>query len=214
MLVVSRRDHPLAAPIRTSVACSPHRAVLHRRFARRALLVLSGELSAGKERACHFANLSFQLPGIPLDPEPFTHLAEAIGDDGPTYWRPLSERSVRTVALRGTDYRDLPLDPVAFVVEEHVDDADPVWVCGIVIANPFGEDPPEGVDAIEWPGGIRGAELIVCSLGQWHPWGDVPERYELREVEWANTTEFSVVRVVGDWRGELVRADGTTRVRR
>ena len=36
------------------------------------LLVLSGDLSAGEERACHFTNLSFHLPGIPLDPEPFT----------------------------------------------------------------------------------------------------------------------------------------------
>jgi hypothetical protein len=55
---------------------------------------------------------------------------------------------------------------------------------------------------------------VVCSLGQWHPWGDAQERYELRAVEWANTTEFSVVRVVGDWRGEVLRAEGTTRVRR
>lgn len=176
------------------------------------LLVLSGDLSAGDERVCRSVNISFHLQGIPLDPEPFVHLAEAIGDAGPTHWRPLGERSVRTAALPRRD--DLALNPVGFVVEEHEEDVDPVWVRGIVIANPFGENAPEGVDALEWPGGIRDAELVVCSLGQWHPWGDVPERYELRTVEWANTTEFSVVRVVGDWRGELVRADGTTRVRR
>lgn len=45
----------------------------------------------------------------------------------------------------------------------------------------------------------------------WHPWLDVPERYELRHVEWAHTTDFAVVRVVSDWRGELRRPDGGVR---
>jgi hypothetical protein len=179
------------------------------------LLVLTGDLSAREERACHSANLSFHLQGIPLDPEPYLHLAESIGDDTPAYWRPLSERSIHSVGLwRRSEYFELVLDPVAFVVEEHSGDADPVWVRGLVITNPFAQGAPEGVDELEWPGGLRDTELVVCSLGQWHPLGEAPERYELRAIEWTNTTEFSVVRVVGDWRGELVRVDGSTRVRR
>ena len=71
--------------------------------------------------------------------------------------------------------------------------------------------PLEGVDSVDWPGGIGDSELVVCTLARWHPWGDVPERYELRAVEWAHTTEFAVVRVVANWRGELMQNDGTPR---
>jgi hypothetical protein len=136
-----------------------------------------------------------------------------VGDDGPTHWRPLRGRSVETAALRRKEKdQRLKIEPVAFVVEEDPDDVrDPVWVKGVVAANPFVDGPPDGVDSLDWPGGLRESELVVCSLLHWHPWGDVPERYELRTVEWANTTEFAVVRVVADWRGELTRKDGTSR---
>jgi hypothetical protein len=177
------------------------------------LLVLSGDLSAREDRACYSMNLSFHLQGIPLDSEPFTHLADEVGDRGPTHWRPLDQRSVETIRFhRRGEGRDLDLVPVAFVVEEDLDDPhDPIWVRGLVIHNPFLEGTPDQVDPLLWPAGISKSELVVCSLRQWHPFGDTPERYELRAVEWANTTEFAVVRVIADWQGELVRRDGTPR---
>jgi Restriction endonuclease len=177
------------------------------------LLVLSGDLAARERRECHFINLSFHLQGIPLDPEPFIRLAEVVGDEGPSHWRPLKGRSVETVGLRHREAdQRLTVEPVAFVVEEDPDDLrNPIWVRGIVTANPLRDGPPNGVDSLEWPGGIRDSELLVCSLRQWHPWGDVPERYELQAVEWAHTTEYAVVRVIADWRGELIEKDGTPR---
>ncbi|MCP9486379.1 MAG: hypothetical protein MSC30_11000 [Gaiellaceae bacterium MAG52_C11] len=109
----------------------------------------------------------------------------------------------------------LHLEPVAYVVEEHPDDQrNPVWVCGVVVANPFGGEGPEGVDQREWPAGLTDTALLVCSLAHWHPWPDVPEGYELRTVEWTHTTDFAVVRVVADWRGELRRHDESVRTAR
>lgn len=173
------------------------------------LLVLTGDLSASPERASFHSNLCFHLQGVPLDPEPFSHLADVIGDEGPLYWRPMARRSVESVGFRRE--RRI-LDPVAYVVEDAPEDEhDPVWVRGLVIANPFGGEEPDGVDPLEWPAGVNETALIVCSLGQWHPWTDKPERYELRNVEWAHTTDASVVRVVADWRGELKRPDGSVR---
>ena len=175
------------------------------------LVVLTGDISAGRERSCLHSNLCFHLQGVPLDPEPFTHLAEVIGDEGPVHWRPMAKRSVASAGFRR---QHLLLEPVAYVVEEHRDDErDPVWVRGLVVANPFGER-PEGVDQWEWPAGLTNTALVVCSLGQWHPWLDVPEGYELRNVEWAHTTDFAVVRAVADWRGELRRPDGSVRASR
>jgi hypothetical protein len=177
------------------------------------LLVLSGDLSAHEERECRFINLSFHLQGVPLDPEPFIHLAEVVGDDGPSHWRPLRGRSVETVGLQRRDKdQRIDIEPVAFVVEEDPDDVRyPVWVRGVVAPNPFRDRPPKGVDSLDWPGGIRDSELLVCSLGQWHPWGDVPEGYELRAVEWAHTTGVAVVQAIVDWHGELIENDGTSR---
>jgi hypothetical protein len=173
------------------------------------LLVVSGDLSAREDRSCRRVGISFHVQGVPLDSEPFTQLAESIGEEGVVYWRPLDGRSVHTIGLRHEPYDAIELAPVAYVVEHDPEDADPFWVRGIVVANPFNDAPERVVDPLKWPAGIGESQFVICSLGQWHPWSDTPERYELRFVEWANTTDFSVVRVVGDWRGELVRADRT-----
>jgi hypothetical protein len=97
----------------------------------------------------------------------------------------MAERSVETAGFR-LDH--LLLDPIAFVVEEAPEDErDPVWVRGIVASNPFGEERPEGEN---WPAGLSETSLVVCSVGQWHPWSDIPEGYELRSVEWSHTTDL------------------------
>jgi Restriction endonuclease len=176
------------------------------------LLVLSGDISARRERVCFHSNLCFHLQGVPLDVEPFTHLAEVLGDEGFLHWRPTAERSLASAGFRG---EHLLLEPVAYVVEEDPDDErEPVWVRGLVVANPFGGERPDHVGEWGWPAGLTETALVLCSLGQWHPWRDVPEAYELRNVEWAHTTDFAVVRVVADWRGELRRPDGSVRASR
>ena len=166
------------------------------------LFALSGDVSASDERACRSLNLSLQLSGIPLKPEPYEHLAQLVGEDAPVYYRPLARKSVSVIGMRGKQ-SDLS-EPLAYVVENDPDDVRfPRWVRGLVIENPFRSEAPEGTEELDWPWGVRDSEAVVCSLGQWHPWDEVPERYELRSVEWADTTEFSVVRFVADWRGDL-----------
>jgi hypothetical protein len=124
----------------------------------------------------------------------------------------MAKRSVESAGFRR---EHLLLEPIAYVVEDHpADERDPVWVRGVVVANPFGGERPDGVDQWEWPAGLTDTALVVCSLGQWHPWLDFPEAYELRNVEWAHTTDFAVVRGVADWRGELTRPDGSVRASR
>jgi hypothetical protein len=171
------------------------------------LFALSGDVSADDERECGILNLSLHLSGIPLEPAPFEHLAQIVGDDGPIYYRPLARKSVSAMGMRGRQ-SDLS-EPLAYVVESDLEDVRyPRWVSGLVIKNPFRGVTPEGVEELDWPSGVRDSEVVVCSLGQWHPWDEVPESYELRRAEWADTTEFSVIRFVVQWQGEL-RPRGT-----
>lgn len=65
----------------------------------------------------------------------------------------------------------------------------------------FRDEAPEAAEGLDWPSGVSGGEAVVCSLRHWHPWDEVPERYELHWIEWVHTTEFTVVRVVVDWPG-------------
>src|SRR5207249_2226336 len=129
-------------------------------------------------------------------------LAHLVSDDGPVYYRPLARKSLSVIGMRGK--QGALSEPLAYVLENDPEDVrSPRWVRGLVIKNPFGGETPEGVDELDWPRGVNDSEAVVCSLAQWHPWDEVPEHYELRIVEWADTTEFSVVRFVVDWQGEL-----------
>jgi hypothetical protein len=166
------------------------------------LFALSGDVSAGEERECRHINLSLQLSGIPLNPDPLEHLAQLVGDDGLVYYRPLGQKSVSVAAIHRKQ-NDLA-KPLGYVVEDDPEDLRfRRWVRGLVIKNPLHGTKPDDVENTDWPWGVSDSEVVICSLAQWHPWHEVPERYVWRNVEWADTTEFSVVHFVADWQGEL-----------
>jgi hypothetical protein len=168
------------------------------------LIVLNGDVTAHQGRNFSSLNLSLHLSGIPADAEPLIRLAEVVHDDEPIEYRGLSGRAVETVNLRA-EHMQLA-DPVAFIVEAR-DDDEPYryWVKGIAVANPhLGLERSEidDEDALWWPI-IRESELVICALSSWHPLGERPESYELRFIEWTTTSDYTVMRYVADWRGEL-----------
>jgi hypothetical protein len=77
------------------------------------------------------------------------------------------------------------------------DDED--YVCGIVVANPFLKNEVAVALAESAPDALREADLIVCSVGQWHPFDRRPSGYHLINANWAHMGEGVVVEVRAGW---------------
>jgi hypothetical protein len=166
---------------------------------------LAVDVSASGPRQIWNSDLSFQLTGIPLDPEPFRQLSESFEVGLPLYFRPRNQESVTT--RRISLDKQLSVTPVAFIVEE--DELAPVpsdgdWVRGIVVENPFPGRGTSGRDALPdwWPAPLQKTGLLICDLRHHHPLGHSIGGYSLWSCEWAWTSEALVFRAVADWEEE------------
>ncbi len=167
---------------------------------------LKADIGATARREVWPCDLSFQLRGIPLDPEPFRALASAFKVDATGHWfRPRTEKSVLRTHLDG---RTQELSPLALVVQTENPGArrKPLqWVVGIVTANPFkgrrgrGEKAPE-----HWPSTLEDSDALICSLGSWHFLGD-QVRYHMRWCDSAWSSDIQVISPSADWRDTVRR---------
>lgn len=160
---------------------------------------MSFNVEAYEERHVWHAFMSVVLPGIPLDLQPYQELARTAGDtsmaflrgglyDGQKSWWPPAGA-------------DLPkLEPLAWVVSHsRMPEDDEDYCCGIVVANPFLDAEVAATLAKGPPDALREADLIVCSVGQWHPLDRRPSGYHLMNVNWAHMGEGVVVEVRAGW---------------
>lgn len=154
---------------------------------------ISADLGADEFRRTLRANLSMQLPGVPLDTGPLHQLFQQFGTPLRGFFRPLAGKSVR----RGFERPPWqPLQAVGLVIEQG-DESGDAWAVGVVAKNPF--YPHGTVEApADWPWQPEDSELLICALRSHHP-VDEPKDYFLWSWESAETSDAMVARVVVEW---------------
>jgi Restriction endonuclease len=157
--------------------------------------------------------LSFQLPGIPLDTGPFRRFADRSAPGTRPYFRPRSTPSTAIIRLP----RMMPLDVVAMIVESDEGAKDEVWVVGVVARNPFFSDLDRlggcGMDPVRVGGRLDDHELLICDLRSWHP-VEMQRDYVLRGFDLASTSDVTVIRPRADWAPEEEEMVDVIRVER
>ena len=162
---------------------------------------LTSNIAAHENRSAHYAMLSFQLIGIPLDSEPFRQLARTFDVGHSLYFRPMRRRSVKRRWNIPVEYR-VPLVPVAFIVnrDSFFNDGEE-WVSGIVGSNPFYRPDSTLAERVpRWlPSYVFESELLISSLRSWHPLSKPKGRYYFWGCESARTAEAVIVQAVAEW---------------
>jgi len=184
--------------------CSPHDSeeFVYVDRCRLGLFTLTGQISADSRRLVRHAILSFQLSGIPIDADVLRRLSRAF--DSNAFFRTLSTPAI---ARRHFHRLDLTDDVIRALIVQSIDRED--WVVGLVVVNPFqraGVAWSKGrssssvdLEVQDPPWQLAESDVLVCDLNQWHPLDRELTSYQLRTVEWTNTSEATVVRAVGDW---------------
>lgn len=78
------------------------------------LYTLKADIEAGRARTVWQCDISFQLIGMPVDPEPFHQLASAFDLKQALYFRPRTEKSVERTHLSAS--RPVLSQPLALIV--------------------------------------------------------------------------------------------------
>jgi hypothetical protein len=162
---------------------------------------LTAKISADESRAVTYIMLSFQLAGIPLETESFKELARIFDVNHSLYFRQMERKSLLK-ALNPPDAYRLPLEPVAFIVEnDNIFGDTRDWVRGIVARNPFYS--PNSTLAERQPDWLPeytfDSELMICGLRSWHLLEDPKLRYELWGCKSARTADAVIVQPIAEW---------------
>jgi hypothetical protein len=163
---------------------------------------LTGNIVADKYRCAMLVELTFQLQGVPLDAGPLLHLCRSLGAHDPTYFRPLTTRSVNKFRDYGWSPKGPVVEPVALVVtSSDSGHPHPEWVTGIVIENLlYGERSwHEANDhgAVTLP--LSESRILVCGLRQHHPLDQRKYAYRMESIEFTRAGTGHVVRPIADW---------------
>jgi hypothetical protein len=159
---------------------------------------LTAGIDGHERRHVWHCDVSMQLHGVPLDPEPVRNFASLLGAREPHYFRARSTASVERHHLRDEE----ALDPLGYVIFDQPDDPEhPEWVCGLIIENPWALERFGSRSKLpEWlPGHVEESELLICALAQYHPVGYAVGAYRFRWCEWAWTSDALVFHPVADW---------------
>lgn len=162
---------------------------------------LTSSISADRTRWAKHTVISFQLQGIPLDTAPLLQLCRSIGVHDNLFFRPLAEKSARTVFP--PEWMTHISDPVAHIVTPaaHID-AHPEWITGIVVPNPLRQHRWKN-DHRRLQADLRDLEepeLLICHLAEFHPSHDGKEYvYRLERIQRTTTSEGSVYQPVARW---------------
>jgi hypothetical protein len=162
--------------------------------------VLSTDVSAGDPRALLHSQFSLQLEGQPVLGSMLDDLLEALRAEPPLFMRARLEHSV---TRRRFARETLPTIEIRGFVAERPDrhEEDEDWVRGLVITNPYpgrGDAQPDGTPDW-WPSQLAESEVVICSLRNWHPLAEPRDGYHLERMEWAETAEALIVRVIANW---------------
>jgi hypothetical protein len=172
---------------------------------------LKADLEARNPRTVWQCDLSFQLSGVPLDPEPFHQLASAFDVNAPLLFRPRTEKSVERIHLSSAR-RPVLLQPLALIVEpdEMLEGEEPrEWVIGIVTSNPYHGRKGSASERPEaWPRTLDDSDVLICRLGSWHYLDDRPKSYFLLRCDSSWTSDVQVVSPTAEWLDDDARGPG------
>ncbi|WP_239158243.1 restriction endonuclease [Streptomyces sp. SID13726] len=160
-------------------------------------------ISSDASRTTHHCNVSFLLPGIPVDLHPIRHLAEEFDTAAVSYFRPLTRRAVTRRRLE----TNAPLEIVGYIVSRN-NPFPPLpgeqtrvptdWVTGIVVKNPYQSGSSTAAPE-DWPRETDDSEFLVCDLRSHHQLNEPKGPYFLHSWEYAYTSDAAVFRPVADW---------------
>jgi hypothetical protein len=136
--------------------------------------------------------LSFQLPGIPLDTTALKHLHERFGATGNVYFRPLEGSAVSISWVER-----LPVDPLATIVE-HDPITDQDFVIGLVIRDHYSVNGKHAV-LTGWPLQLQDSGFLICALADHHLVSEPPESYWLDAVHMNSMADVAVATVRAKW---------------
>jgi hypothetical protein len=163
---------------------------------------LTADLSASDQREVRFAEISVQLPGVPVDPTALRHLTEVVGAPDEGFLRVRDDGLREGYVLPREARREVR--PLGFVVESDPfenDEAQRLWAKGIVIENPFQQEsgPRATATPEELPVHIFGSDILVCSLRNWHPLAEPRTTYRIERYEWVHTADVLIFRGIANW---------------
>ena len=162
---------------------------------------VTSDVSMDRARWATRTVISFQLQGVPLDPSPLLQLCRAIGVHDNLFFRPLAEKSSRSVHT--PDWMAEIREVTAYVVSPGtLVDQHQQWVTGLVVPNPlrlqrWKDDRSRTGAELQ---SLEAAESLICHLAEWHPYGDGEEYvYRLQQIERTSTSEATVYRPAARW---------------
>ena len=149
---------------------------------------LLADLDAHSDWVQH-VDWSLQLVGVPDDLGEIGRLRDRLAIVQPGFFRPRTARSVHSRRLT----RPIDVTATAWVLE-HDDPHDPMVARGVVFDNPLA-----GAYDAEWPAFVLEESRVIASLQSLHPLTETRSGYVLKRLEWAQSSDATVVRAIADW---------------
>lgn len=158
-------------------------------------LVLNADIDAHEHRSVRWCEVSFMLPGIPLDVTPFETLRTEVALDNYPSFEVLDYDPVRRTSFqRGSGY--IALEPKAYLLRDDMrrDASDSPWVVGVVAA-PFRASPKRARKL-----GLSSYQVgeTLVHLGQAYEWGD-DVTHHLQRASAVQFGEIQALHIRGDW---------------
>jgi hypothetical protein len=165
-----------------------------------ALLVLATEVSSTSDRLVRWCDLTFILPGIPVDDTPLESLVSELPIVGTPTFRIITEDPAYRSRLKSRAGNRV--DPVAFLIREEpyfsTQRDDPTtWVEGIVVEDTAGR----ATHGARLKQGLPADNLghLFVALRQHHPLGEAVT-HQLQLATRIDVSSVVVSHVFGDWR--------------
>lgn len=163
------------------------------------MLTIVADISASTERFVRRCELTFILPGIPLDVSPYEAITAELPVMNTPVFEVLSDPPIHAGRLRSRG-KPKSVQPLAYLVRQGspfgIDGEPETWVEGIVVSDPM----PRSSPAARINAGLPGPKLghLFARLRQHHQ----PDDDVVHMLQWATSVEVAhvqVVHVTGDW---------------
>jgi len=144
------------------------------------------------------AQLSIQLPGIPLDLSPLRLTMRSLGLEGQAFFRSLGEDGRHHEVRFAPEVVPLRID-LALEATDAYSGHGEKWFSAVVGDNPF-LDPslaqklPEAVRSA-----LAGCDKVVCALGSWYDAEHSPRAFYVKRIESVRTASAQGIVVAADW---------------